>query len=99
MLLNNALKSLINEANKVDEQIKALNDRKDAIKKEILGIVDDKVVTDANDRVILTITHVEGSWTIDSAKLKAERPEIFEAYKKQNNGYDKINYKVKTTLE
>lgn len=80
--------------NELDEKNKKVEDIKNALK---VNMAEKGVKKFENE--IISITYVAPSIrkTIDSGRLKDEKPEIFEEYSKLSNVSDSVRIKIKET--
>lgn len=80
----------IKDYNELNGYIKDLEARREAIKQRILDEMAEAEVGVLNGEPVARRIWVSGRETIDSKKLKAEKPEVFSAYAKQGAGYVRL---------
>jgi putative phage-type endonuclease len=80
----------IKSYNELNGYIKDLEARREAIKQRILDEMAEAEVGVLNGEPVARRIWVSGRETIDTKKLKAEKPEVFSAYAKQGAGYARL---------
>lgn len=81
----------------LNEQKKALENRLDVLKNDILTFADG-TFKGASDGILINVTSVADSTTIDSYKLKRNYPDIYDQVTKPKSGYVKLEIKPFTPL-
>ena len=81
----------IKSYNELNGYIKDLEARREAIKQRVLDEMAEAEVGTLGGDPIARRIWVSGRETIDTKKLKAEKPEVFSAYTKQGAGYARLD--------
>jgi len=80
----------------LDSKVKEWKEKSDILKNAIMqGMKDNNLLTFENDRVKITYVAPSERTTIDSAKLKKEKPELYSEYSKVSSVSESIRITIK----